>query len=433
MPGMNTGLEGIRRRFDTSTFDQHFLSNGVSVWMQDKQAIKIHDMGIVVACFPRVGSIQDPKGQEGVAHIREHISFRGTTHMPDTDSILNPLEEEVALWNGGTGPYFTQYYVILPRDQMEMATETTFEFVACPLIREKDVILERGLIANEYKNNVEGIGKKWSDLHCRQAVFGQHPYVHNPMGYPESIEKMTAEMLRNFQEAHYHVNNLQIICGGAFSERADALHTLDKKFGSLPRSNQVVATIPSIPIPQKQVIELSNPSYGTDRIVFTWRMERPPDDRGKNAFKLLADVLSGRLNSPLIANLRLKLGILYRSGLSSFTQEPNAWIFEVNIPVESKHFATAEEALFECLVELKEAEILKGQRICQKQRLSALGFLDAITVCAMYTTNELICHGRPVGYHETESDQDDVELGEVFDCRDFLLSADRVIGKIRVK
>lgn len=433
MPGMKTGFEGVRRRYDTSVFDRRLLSNGVPVWVQQPSPIKIHDTGIIMACYLRAGSIQDLPRREGTAHFFEHIPFRGTTSMPNPDAILNPLEEEVAVWNGGTGTYHTEYFVALPQDQLAVAVNTTFELATCPLIREEDVILERGPIQNEYLTKLRGIPRRWSNLAYRQAIWGSHPYVHSPLGYPETINGITADVLRQFQQTHYHANNLQLICGGIFGENEDAFKALDLTFGKLEASSQPAASVPQIPIPSRQTIELIDSSYGADRIVFSWMMPRGSEDRTADTFKLLADTISGRMNSPLINLLRLKLGVLYEAGLASFTQDPNVWIFEISIPVASEHFEAAQDALFECLTGLRETEVLKAQRILQKKRRTVYGFTDAVAVCTRETPDELLRHGRPFTYTEAEANEDIVELGDVFACRDFLLNTPFVTGKIRVR
>jgi predicted Zn-dependent peptidase len=433
MLGMNTGLEGTRRHYDTSVYEQQLLSNGVPVWQQKEFPLKIHDAGIVMACFPNVGSIQDPPGQEGAAHFFEHIPFRGTQNFPDTLAIVDPLDEAIATWGASTSTNWTRYYVVLLRDQMEMATDIVLELATRPLIREEDVILERGPIGNEYKTELLGNGTRLSNLHIRQVLFGKHPSVHSALGYPDTIKNMTAEMLRGFQERHYHARNLQIVCAGTFAERDDALDILDKSFGRLPPSPKFPSSIPSISIPKGQLVELTDRAYGKDRIVFSWMMSPPTDNTGRHAFNLLAEVLSGRMGSPLIATLRLKLGVLYRSHLASFDDDPKLCNFEVDIPVATDHFDLAEDALFACLKNLTAEEILKGQRIFQKRRRSIQAVRDAISTCIAEIPDELVNVGRPKTYHEVEAYQDETTLEDVLACRDFLLSSNPNISKIRIR
>ena len=77
MAGMNTGLEGMRRKHDTARFVKNVLPNGVTIRNQES-AIHVDEAIEIMGFLPNVRSQLDPQHKPGLAHFFEHMPFRGT-------------------------------------------------------------------------------------------------------------------------------------------------------------------------------------------------------------------------------------------------------------------------------------------------------------------------------------------------------------------
>ena len=85
MAGMNTGLEGMRRKHDTARFVKNVLPNGVTIWNQES-AIHVDEAIEIMGFLPNVGSQLDPQHKPGLAHFFEHMPFRGTKNSDHEDA-----------------------------------------------------------------------------------------------------------------------------------------------------------------------------------------------------------------------------------------------------------------------------------------------------------------------------------------------------------
>lgn len=160
------------------------------------------------------GSMHDPEGKEGTAHLIEHLIFKGTETRTDKD-ILSAIESKGGHINAYTTPEFSYIQVtVLPEHLSEtfeiisdMLNNSTFESIE----KEKKVVLEE--IAFFEDSPEELINDIFN-----QFVWGKHPLAKPVSGTRESVERITKTDLRRFYNKWYRSGEIIVVVVGNIDE-----------------------------------------------------------------------------------------------------------------------------------------------------------------------------------------------------------------------
>ncbi len=164
------------------------------------------------------GSLQERQDQEGLAHLIEHMAFRGSTHVPDGEVMKTLQRLGLRLGadaNAATGQRETIYRFDLGKPDAgavdtglgflrEIAGDVTFSPDA--LDAERKVVLAE---ARQRAGPDEAIG-----LAQRTPEFPGSPIVHSPIGRPEVVESATPAQLRAFYDAYYRPERAVVVVVG---------------------------------------------------------------------------------------------------------------------------------------------------------------------------------------------------------------------------
>lgn len=427
MSGMNTGLEGTRRKYDTGVFETHRLDNGVTIWLQ-KPPVLTDEEGIVIAFLPQVGSQQDPAEAHGLAHFLEHLPFRGTAKKPSKEALVFPIEEAGGSVNAQTSRDFLRYIVEMPLDNFALAAETALELVARPLITDENLEKERGAIAQEYRNNHSG-GRNLGSAYFYRSLFGEHSLAHSPIGSPESIEKMTRENLEIFYRDHFHAGNVHVVCGGSFAERDDVLEVIGQLFGELPLGTPITLRDSELlPFDKKGREAIVDPRCDVASLTIAYPLRPVLSDVKGDALEFLMQLLSTGMRSPLFLELREKTGLIYSLEWALQCYR-DIWVTGLNIPVRPQHFGVVEETWRRVLECLDADFVVKCQKTRQLSRRTR--FSRPLSRCYGLVQN-LSSHGRNFTNWEIETTEDAVTVEDVLGWRDYFLNAPPFIFEIRV-
>jgi zinc protease len=164
------------------------------------------------------GSMQERPGEEGVAHLLEHLAFRGTEVYPD--GALNSALENLGLQmgddvNASTGPDRTTFQFDLARNDVESidtGLNVIRQVVSAMSIAPKAVDAERGVVLAEERARA-GPGLEASKAMLRLQL-GDHPYGRPPIGFRKVIETVTPETIRGFYDAYYRPERATLLVVG---------------------------------------------------------------------------------------------------------------------------------------------------------------------------------------------------------------------------
>lgn len=186
-----------------------------------------------------VGSRQEGYGETGMAHLLEHMVFKGTPRHPNIPKVL---QDHGAQFNGSTSVDRVNYYETLAAtdENLEFALDLEADRLVNSLIRKEDLESEMTVVRNEFErseNSPQGVLSK----RIEAAAFEWHNYGKTTIGNRSDIERVPVENLRAFYRKFYQPDNIVLIVAGKFEE-AKALELISKHFGVLPRPERKLDT-----------------------------------------------------------------------------------------------------------------------------------------------------------------------------------------------
>lgn len=226
MPQFVRSVEGI---------SEYRLDNGLQILLLPDVSRPTVTVNLTVL----VGSRHEGYGEAGMAHLLEHMLFRGT---PTHQDIPRLLKERGAEFNGTTWLDRTNYYETMPADpdNLEFAIRLEADRMINSSIRREDLDSEMTVVRNEFER---GENSPFRVLMQRMvsAAFEWHNYGKSTIGNRADIERVPIENLRQFYRRFYQPDNAVLIVAGQFdAERA--LELVGKYFGPIPRPERRLNT-----------------------------------------------------------------------------------------------------------------------------------------------------------------------------------------------
>ncbi len=179
-----------------------------------------------------VGSRHEGYGESGMAHLLEHLVFKGTPTHP---AIPKALRDHGATFNGSTNSDRTNYYETMPAtaENLEFAIAVECDRLVNSFVSGDDLKSEMTVVRNEFERG-ENSPAAILNQRIYAAAYEWHNYGKSTIGSRSDIERVPIENLQAFYKKYYQPDNVVLIVAGKFDE-AQALGLLEKYLGSIPR------------------------------------------------------------------------------------------------------------------------------------------------------------------------------------------------------
>ncbi len=398
---------------------EHSLENGLTLLMYERHQAPI------IACriYVNVGSANDRLGETGIAHMTEHIAFKGTKTIGTTDyeqeqlllesleglwekflrerdkgQEANPerlaqLQEDIARTqkeagafvvseayskiieeNGGVGLNAstsrdeTQYFVNLPANRLELwmmlEADRLMNTVPREFYKERDVIMEE----RRMRTDASPIGTLVEQF--LGTAFIAHPYGFPGIGWASDIENITVEQFWEFYERYYSPANMTVAIVGDI-QADEVIRLAEKYFGQLPSGS---------PAPKIRTIE--PPQVGERRVQVEWDSNpyvligyhRPGVNHEDDlVFDVISFLLSTGRTSQLYKHLveEQQLAVHVSSSASFPGQKyPTLFMF-VGVPLAPHTLEELEQALY------TEIELLKTTPVDERELQKVINNVEA--------------------------------------------------------
>ncbi len=167
-----------------------------------------------------VGSYQNPKDREGLAHFLEHMLFLGTEQYPEPGEYQTFIAEHGGNHNAGTGLEHTTYFFDIDAQYLEQALDRFAPFFHSPNFDAKYVDRERNAVESEYRLKIKDDGRRQWDV-LQEQVDPSHPMAKFTVGNLETLadfkdRPVRAELL-DFYQQYYSANLMKLVVLGAES------------------------------------------------------------------------------------------------------------------------------------------------------------------------------------------------------------------------
>ncbi len=352
------------------------LSNGIKVIVMER-----HNAPVVsFITYFDVGASNEVKGITGIAHVFEHMAFKGTEDIGTTDykkekmvldqmddvfmkivaekkKITGPdpatlkklnaeladLQQQAAKYvvnnefsqivdrnggvgtNAGTSADSTMYMINLPSNRLELWAWLESERIMHPVLRE--FYKEKNVIKEERRLRTESnpIGRLIEEVTV--TAFKAHPYGEPIIGHMSDIETESRRDAIAFHKKYYVGNNITIaIVGDVYPKEVKPI--VEKYLGKIPAGEKAgrVTTVEPPQVGEKRII-IRDPSQPVVIMAF-----HKPDIRDKDAavYDVIQDILSGgksaRLNTKLVKEEKIALAVGAFPGYPG-NKYPNLFLF----------------------------------------------------------------------------------------------------------
>lgn len=220
-----TSVEGIT---------EYRLDNGLKVLLfPDKSAPKV-----TVNITYMVGSRQEGYGETGMAHLLEHMLFKGTTHRGD---IKAEAFNHGAEFNGTTSFDRTNYFEVMDakEENLRWALEMEADRMVNSRIAKSDLDTEMTVVRSEFEmGETRPMGVLFERV--MSTAYLWHGYGRSTIGSRSDIEKVPIEKLQAFYRNYYQPDNAMLVVAGNFDE-AKTLAQIQALFGAIPRPSRKIS------------------------------------------------------------------------------------------------------------------------------------------------------------------------------------------------
>lgn len=207
---------------------QATLANGLEIYVYEDHTVPL----VSVSLWYRVGSRDEPVGRRGMAHLMEHMMFKGSARIaPEQHARL--IQEAGGIANAFTTTDATVYWETVPSSQLALALALEAERMANLVITEEHLASEREVVKEEYRAKLENdpIGVAFDRFHS--MIFEGTPYAWTPAGFLEDLDQVTVEDLQAFYRRYYVPNNAVLVMAGD-TTLDNVVRLAERYFGPIP-------------------------------------------------------------------------------------------------------------------------------------------------------------------------------------------------------
>ena len=226
---------GMKKVTSVEGITEYALDNGMQVLIFPDPSKPT----ITVNITYRVGSRHEGRGEAGMAHLLEHMVFKGT---PTYENIWGALEDHGANFNGTTWVDRTNYYETLPAtpDNLDFALKMEADRMINSLISGEELAREMTVVRNEFERGENSPSAVLSERMMSAACLW-HNYGKSTIGNRSDIERVPVDNLRRFYKKYYQPDNATLLVAGKFDPEK-VLELISKYFAPIPRPERVLET-----------------------------------------------------------------------------------------------------------------------------------------------------------------------------------------------
>lgn len=281
-------------------FTRAELSNGTRVVVRPNHTLPL----VAVSFWLAVGALHETDEHTGVCHFLEHMFFKGTKRYPvgEIDRVVKGMG---GYNNAATSMEYTQYHIVAPSEHLPTVLDLLVDHMVDLALPADELDKERQVVVEEIRRREDSpTGKLYTSLST--AVFGASPYAREVLGTPQSLERITTDVMREFWQRHYTAGRLAVTVSGDVDP---ALVTADiaQRLADFPSG------APPTPAPDPPQVQPTSVREQMDlnQGYLAWAFATPGRDELERlcaleiAATILGDGMTSRLYRRLVEELKL--------------------------------------------------------------------------------------------------------------------------------
>lgn len=330
---------------------EYKLANGMKVIVKEDHRAPV----VVSQVWYRAGSMDEFNGTTGVAHVLEHMMFKGTKAVP-----AGEFSKQIAVAGGRenafTGHDYTAYFQQLQKTKLELSMKLEADRMRNLVITPREFAKEIKVVMEERRLRTEDKPQALVYETLMAAAYQAHPYHHPIVGWMSDLENMTANDARDWYRRWYAPNNAALVVVGDVKPQ-EVLKLAERYFGKIrpvalpqrkPQAEPDQRGIKRVAVKAPAKLPYLAMGYHVPTL------RDPANDGDPYALEVLAGVLDGhasaRLNQSLVREQQIAVSA--GAGYDLISRGPAMFILD-GAPAEGKSVAELETAIREQIEKIK--------------------------------------------------------------------------------
>jgi len=326
-----------------ATVHEYKLANGMKVIVKEDHRAPV----VVSQVWYRVGSMDEFNGTTGVAHVLEHMMFKGTRAVP-AGEFSKIVAAAGGRENAFTSRDHTAYFEQLQKSRLDLALKLEADRMHNLVLSPKEFAKEIKVVMEERRLRTEDKPQALVYEDLMAAAYEAHPYHHPIIGWMNDLENLTDNDARNWYRRWYAPNNATLVVVGDVEPEA-TLKLAQRYFGSIkpaalpqrkPQVEPVQRGIKRVSVKAPAKLPYLAMGYHVPPL------REPNKDSDPYALEVLAGVLDGnasaRLNQSLVREQQIAVSI--GAGYDLISRGPAMFMLDGS-PAEGKSVAELETAI----------------------------------------------------------------------------------------
>lgn len=345
---------------DSGDTHEYQLSNGLKLIVrEDHRAPTVAHMA-----WYRAGSMDEVNGKTGVAHVLEHMMFKGTDKVK-AGEFSRLVAAVGGRENAFTSRDYTAYFQQVEKSKLEDVIKLEADRMSNLNFDDAEFLKEIQVIMEERRLRTEDNPSSLLNESLMATAYMSSPYRHPIIGWMNDLENMKAADARDWYRSWYAPNNATIVISGDVDAKK-VLNMVEKYYGAAA-AHELPVRKPQIEPPQKGIkqVQVKAPADSA-QLAMAWKVPRLEpgklDDSEPYALELLTAVLDGydnaRLNRTLVKQEKVvnDVGV----GYDMISRGPELFLISATM-AKGKKVDQAQASIRKALDELKQKGILDSE------------------------------------------------------------------------
>lgn len=366
------------------------LSNGLKVIVKEDHRAPV----LVQQIWYRAGSIDERTGKTGVAHVLEHMMFKGTKAVP-AGEFSKRIAAAGGRENAFTNYDYTAYFQQLHKSKLPLAMQLEADRMQNLQLTPSEFNKEIKVVMEERRMRTDDEPHSLMEEKLMAAAYQEHPYQHPVIGWMNDLEAMTAIDAQEWYKTWYAPNNAVLVIAGDVQAN-DVFKLAQRYYGKIPAHKLPVRRNYTEPAQEGiKRITVKAPAE-LPHIIMAYHAPTLRDaekDSVPYALEVLAGILDGnetaRLNKSLVREQQIASEA--GAGYDSTARGPTMFTLE-GTPSEGKSVVELEAALREQIAKL----IHDGVSAEELQRVKA-----QVTANEVYKRDSVFYQAMQIGQMES--------------------------------
>ncbi|MES1202664.1 MAG: pitrilysin family protein [Pseudomonadota bacterium] len=378
------------------------LPNGVRIALDPMPGLLTASVGVWI----RVGARWEDASQNGIAHLFEHMAFKGANGR-DAQQFAEAVESVGAIMNATTSYERTTYYARMLKEHAPFAFDLIADVILAPRWLAEDLEKEKGVVSQERGEALDQPDDRVFELH-QAVLFAGQPLGRPVLGEEGVVAALDIAALEAFRDAHYAPERIVIGAAGGFDREA-LIERVAARFGALSKR----AAIPAQAAAAQGGANIEKRRLEQTHLVLSWPAPAAGAPEGY-AVRLLSEIYGGGMASRLFQDVRENRGLVY--AVDSFVDAyEDVGRLGVYAGCASANAAIVAERAGAILVDLAEAGPTEGELRRAKAVVGAQMMMgaEAPSARAEARVSQIFLRDRLIPFEEIRAKVEAVTVEEV--------------------